>query len=309
MVRGPTRGGPLLDLVWSSHSDLKVKIGAKIADHATVISTLPDSLETRSLSQRRIWHFRDANWQAMKDAVLNFDCSCLLEGSVDASIDLFVGFLQGLMHAHVPQDTQEVRKATLPWLNSRCDLAIARKHAAEGTPAYAEACKSCSQILYEEKQKHIQKLKLQMEALPKSSKKWWSILKRLLNRQASPSFFPPLKDADGKWVRTPKAKADLFVKSWSAKNILPPEVAEHAFFPVPPGMPSAFPIRPRLVRSLLKKLRLDQATGPDEISALFLRTLAEVLDTPIAILCRRIFTETTWPALWRLHSLVPSHKT
>ena len=139
----------------------------------------------------------------------------LLEGSVDASIDLFVGFLQGLMHAHVPQDTQEVRKATLPWLNSRCDLAIARKHAAEGTPAYVEACKPCNQILYEEKQKHIQKLKLQMEALPKSSKRWWSILKRLLNRQASPSSFPPLEDADGKWVRTPKAKADLFVKSWS----------------------------------------------------------------------------------------------
>jgi hypothetical protein len=114
VVKGPTRGDYLLDLVCSSHSDLKVRIGPKIADHATVISTLPNSLETRCHAPRRVWHLRGANWQEMKDAILNFDCSRLLEGTVDESIDLFVGFLKGLMQAHVPQDTQEVRKAIFP---------------------------------------------------------------------------------------------------------------------------------------------------------------------------------------------------
>jgi hypothetical protein len=70
MVKGPTRGDYLLDLVCSSHSDLKVRIGPKIADHATVISTLPDSLETRCLAPKRAWHFRHANWQEMKGVIL-----------------------------------------------------------------------------------------------------------------------------------------------------------------------------------------------------------------------------------------------
>ena len=89
MVRNPTRGNYLLDLICSSHSDLKVHVGPQIADHATVIATLPDSLETRHFAPRRIWHFKDANWEAMKDAILKFDCSRLLEGSVDVSLDVF----------------------------------------------------------------------------------------------------------------------------------------------------------------------------------------------------------------------------
>ena len=104
MVRSPTRGNYLLDLVCSSHSDFKVHVGPQIADHATVIATLPDSLEIRHFAPRRIWHFKDANWEAMKAALLKFDCSQLLEGSVDTSLDVFVKFLQDLMQAHVPQD-------------------------------------------------------------------------------------------------------------------------------------------------------------------------------------------------------------
>ena len=143
------------------------------------------------------WHFKDANWVAIRDAIEDFDCNLLQQHSVDSSVELFVKFLQDLMQAHIPQSVKEVRKATLPWLNDRCNHAIARKHAAEGSPAYILACSECSQVLFEEKQKHMQKLKTQMEELPRSSKRWWSIMKQLLNRQGSPSFFPPMKNNNG----------------------------------------------------------------------------------------------------------------
>ena len=132
------------------------------------------------------WHFKDANWVAIRDAIEDFDCNLLQQHSVDSSVELFVKFLQDLMQAHIPQSVKEVRKATLPWLNDRCNHAIARKHAAEGSPAYILACSECSQVLFEEKQKHMQKLKTQMEELPRSSKRWWSIMKQLLSRQGSP---------------------------------------------------------------------------------------------------------------------------
>ena len=73
-------------------------------------------------------------------------------------------------------------------------------------------------------------------------------------------------------------------------------------------MPSHFCIRPRFVKRLLSKLRVDQATGPDGFSALFLRRLASALSLPIAILARRIFNEGYWPTKWKLHHIVPLFK-
>jgi len=103
-------------------------------------------------------------------------------------------------------------------------------------------------------------------------------------------------------------KANAFAQCWEAKNKLPQESHEHAFFPVPPALPEWFPIRPRAVKRLLSKLRLDQATGPDGIGARFLKELAEELALPIALLCRRIFFEASWPQQWRLHLLIPIFK-
>ena len=49
MMTGPTRGDYLLDLALASHADLKIRIGPKIADHASIFNTIDDSLETRVL--------------------------------------------------------------------------------------------------------------------------------------------------------------------------------------------------------------------------------------------------------------------
>ena len=73
-------------------------------------------------------------------------------------------------------------------------------------------------------------------------------------------------------------------------------------------MAGDFAIRPRVARRLLSALREDQATGPDDIGAVILKRLAKYLDVPLAILCRRIFAEATWPQRWRRHNVMPLFK-
>ena len=58
----------------------------------------------------------------------------------------------------------------------------------------------------------MMEFKKKMEQLSRNSKQWWSLNKRLLNRQASPWLFPPFKCDDGSRYRTPKTKADAFAK-------------------------------------------------------------------------------------------------
>ena len=78
-------------------------------------------------------------------------------------------------------------------------------------------------------------------------------------------------------------------------------IHEQAFLPVQPGMLDINIIRIRAVRKELSALRLNQASGPDLLGAVVLRTMSQVLALPIAILCRRIFREAKWPQAWRIH--------
>ena len=70
-----------------------------------------------------------------------------------------------------------------------------------------------------------------------------------------------------------------------------PKIFEHLFARVVDGMPAWFAIRPRNVKRMLFKLRVDQATGPDGFSAKFFMKLAPVISIPLAMLTRRIFNE------------------
>ena len=66
-------------------------------------------------------------------------------------------------------------------------------------------------------------------------------------------------------------------------------------------------IRKRAAHRELAKLRLDQATGPDLIAAALLRRLAKELAVPVTLIARTVFRE-GWPALWRVHWLIPLFK-
>ena len=99
------------------------------------------------------------------------------------------------MCQHIPQEEKRVQKSTLPWLNGTCLSAIAEKHQAEGQTNYKEVASRVQQVLSNERNKYMAKLKARMEKLPKASKQLWALNKRLLHRQHAPPLFPPLKDS------------------------------------------------------------------------------------------------------------------
>ena len=69
-----------------------------------------------------------------------------------------------------------------------------------------------------------------------------------------------------------------------------------------------FPIRARTTKKFSKALRLNQATGPDGFSAVFLKTMAQAISVPLSMLIRRIFNEATWPSKWKVHHIIPIYK-
>ena len=265
-------------------------------------------METRTFVSRQIWKLDDADWPVISSYIAEFDWQRLRQGSIDDALSLFLSVIEEQMQKHIPPISKSVEKSCLPWLTDKCRSAIHAKHNAEGTETYTQMCSESATVLHAEKQKYLEQLKKKMSNLPKSSKQWWAINKRLLHKQAAPPLFPPLRTGADVWCKTPAAKANAFAQCWTAKCKLPAEVFEHFLCAVSDEMPAWFPIRERDVRRFLQKLRLDQATGPDGLSAKLLHMLSDVIALPLAILTRRIFQEGQWPARWRLHHICPLFK-
>ena len=176
-----------------------------------------------------------------------------------------------------------------------------QKHLAEGTAGYRDAATACRQVLVAAKNAYLNKKADELGNLKRGSKKWWRVSKQVTNQQASPSFFPALKNETGRWCVTPGEKANAFASCWSAKFEMLPEIAEQ-FFPQPQQVINNFvPIRERTVKRILAGLQEDQARDPDGIPALFWRKLLKVFRRPFTVLTLQ---ETAWPEKWRIQSIV-----
>ena len=58
----------------------------------------------------------------------------------------------------------------------------------------------------------------------------------------------------------------------------------------------------------LSQLDSASATGPDNLSTIFLKNIAGVISFAFAQLARRIITTGIWPSLWKRHWIVPLFK-
>ena len=83
--------------------------------------------------------------------------------------------------------------------------------------------------MHAEQPAYYRKCREKLATLPRGSKQSWSLSKRLLRKNASPAFFPPLKSADGTWHREPDDKAAMLAKTFNKKFELPPERHELPF--------------------------------------------------------------------------------
>ena len=114
---------------------------------------------------------------------------------------------------------------------------------------------------------------------------------------------PPFLSDDGKWAVDSKAKADMFATTFDAKNTLAlqtSEIARENFTTADSTLNCFFAIRTRRCIKLLATIKEDTATGPDNIPAKILKFCAQQLGLPIAMLCRAIYWNASWPEIWRL---------
>ena len=148
IVRGPTRGEYLLDLVLTDMADsASAQILPKISDHKCVLARLHFSLDVHLTPPRTVWNYRSADWASLKDFLSSVDYSFIDVDHVDIATQKLTDILLSAADRFISKRILDVEASSHPWITPACRTAVLDKHAASGTAAYAEKCLACSQIL------------------------------------------------------------------------------------------------------------------------------------------------------------------
>ena len=266
LVKEPTRNEYLLDLAITDIGGAGAKVLPRIADHNGVLVTFPLSVINESAIKREMWILKDANWKCLIQELKNIDWTFLNHGTAEDAVNLFQDILWTALIKYIPRKEIICKRSSHPWINDRCKRAIFEKTQAEGSENYESKCKDCSDILLEERQKYVNKLKEKLSSLSRSSKQWWRINRELMHRKMKISSIPPLRD-ENTWILDAKGKANAFAKVFTAKNELPEELVDTPFFGhADTHWEDFIPLRSRCIKKIFKKLNSDTATGHDKIS-------------------------------------------
>ncbi len=312
-VGAPTRGDNLLDLVLSDLAgDLRCSVEDGVSDHKAVRGLVSFGVPQVHTTERELFDYKNAPWVSIKEDLSSKNWDAELSNlSVDEAAAHVNKVIMEVLRKHVRHKRSKVRISTHPWLNDRCREAIEAKNAAMGSENEHIARDKCSKILSEEYLKYVERTKSKLSGLKNSAKQWWKLSNSLQGRGKTGHGVQPLKRSDGTWARTSLDKATLLSDTFMEKSRLPAE-SPNEFSALPPGAGATrdtfLPVRTRDVERQLKRLKVDSATGPDEIAARVLKRCHHELAYPITLVIRRMLSEGRWPLCWRFHNIVPLHK-
>ena len=219
-VHEPTRGKYLLDLVLSDLS-AKVSVLPMIADHNAVLATFDLNIPASPAISRYGWCYKKADWGSLRYELEHADWSFIFTTPLDNAVCKLEQKILDSCLRHIPRRQFMDRKQEHPWLNDACRQAIRNKHMHENESDYSMHCNRCSEVLLSEYHKYIAKIRKEMQALPRGSKKWWKMNSILLHRKSKSCSIPALRDESGTWILDAQSKANLFADVWSSNFLCP----------------------------------------------------------------------------------------
>ena len=308
LVRSPTRGENLLDLVLSD-IEAKCEVMPKIADHNAVLIKVGLSVPEVKHHSRVVWHFCKADWEGLQNELDETDWSILNTASANDGAELLQARILEAAEEWIPRKKKTVKSSSHEWLTDEVVRLVQAKRDAEGTPHELEAAQTCSAEITAEFARFVEKSKQELQELPRGSKGWWRKVRAFALKGRGVSGIASLRDG-AVWKHSAVDKAELFATVFQSKCIVPClEVNEYSEVAATAADSRQFGlVEETLALQVLSEIRSDSATGPDLLPARILKECARQLARPISMLARRIIATSTWPEAWRVHWIVPIHK-
>lgn len=219
-VREPTRKDYLLDLVLTTLEDVHTEVQPGVADHKLVTVRLSFAMPETLEDARKLWSYKDADWDGLRDRCAETDWSFLQHTHPDEGAKVLTQRLLLWMKEYVPERTTRRTKCTHPWLTEEVLHKVAAKKPAAGTQEESSATQSCSAAILAAYWAYVERTKKELRNLPRGSKTWWGRCNELSTQQRTVCHVPALRASNDVWHRTPGDKAQLVADTFAAKYTL-----------------------------------------------------------------------------------------
>ncbi|KAK3104735.1 hypothetical protein FSP39_008956 [Pinctada imbricata] len=316
IVCSPTRGDNILDLAFCSNPSLikRCKVIPGVGDHDTVlIDTLLRPTRSKP-TRRKIYLWDKANISQLRQDTINFVDSFISRdyNSIDSCWSHFKEQTSKLVDQHVPHKLTRAR-LTNPWINtstrrlSRRKLRAHRKakstNRQRDIQRYLSLKSECQRNIREAHNQYMENII--SPCVTSNPKKFWSFIK---GKKQEASGVAPLRNTDGLINSDPQSKANIL--NIQFQSVFTREDTSSA----PDKGPSPFPsldrirITPKGIQKLLGNLQPHKATGPDYISARFLKDLAKELAPALTFMFQLSLDSGAVPLDWKMAHVVPIFK-
>ena len=318
MVEHPTRKDNILDLFLTSNPSLVNRVTTTPpltaeADHDVVFI----DVNTRAFIPKRPsprYIYKKADWDAMRKHLEDYK---LPAESVQAQWDHLEDTIVGLMKKFIPRKIPRGQKHK-PWITCEIINTIHRRNRAyekwkqtnspETHQKFLTLRSVCQKRLRKAHQDYLDNIfNLENNSEPDKAtvtKRFWTFVK---SKKKDSCSIAPLR-SEGVLVSDSKGKANILNKQYCSV------FSKNNSSAVPSKGPSDAPTLGNIVVSetgvlqLLKKLKPNKASGPDNISPRVLKELAEQLSKPLSELFQHSITTGDVPHQWKKATVAPVFK-
>ena len=310
--------GNILDLVFSNQptefSDIEEVDAEFNTDHNILSFDICLGLSYKNAPTRHVYDYSKADFEQIKRALVESELVSVVndKSNVNEAWDAWYSKVMNIINEHVPKICLK-NNCSVPWFDREVIMLRNRKNTAwraakrKSTPGkwakYRQLRNSLNKLLKSKYNTYINNLGDKVKQDPK---KFWSFVK---SKRVNSSL-PSVMKWGSKCRENPQEKCKMFneyfysVFTDSPDDSINSPISHSSYDP----SISSLVIEENTVLEELSKLDTSKATGPDNISAIFLKQCRSELKTSICALFNRSLKEGIVPVEWRKSNVVPVFK-
>ena len=256
--------------------------------------------------QRRIWDYPKADVESIKRAVNLIDWDLKFASlDVNERVEFLTNSIVNICSNFIPNRIITVRNKDAPWITPeikavlRMKTRVYRRYVKKGRTLHdlheLNLLRSRSkQLINEAKERYEKKLTASLSTAGTGSKRYWSIINRLLNKRKIPQI-PPLR-VNNEVISDTLKKADLFNKYFAEKCTV---VNTDSVLPCQRILTDTtignVHFDDQKIITIIRTLNVDKAHGWDNVSVRMIRICDDTLVKPLLNIFRCSLESSTFP--------------
>ena len=314
-----------IDLIFTSQPNLVRNSGVLASLHSNchhniIFVKFDLNIEYPPLYKRLVWIYDKANSIMIQRAASQFDWEKAFSNqSIDSKIEIFNEVLLNIFSNYCPSKKITCNDNEPPWLTDKIKRMICLKDDAfkhfqsrneDGTQndIYKILTQQITDEIEKEKHNYYDKLSNKLNDPSANQKKYWTVLKTLMNDKKTP-LIPPIL-IDDTFVSDFQEKAELF-NNYFADQCCPienrsqiPDTVEV----ITDTFLHNVEFTSNDVLNIIKSLNINKAHGYDNISIRMLKLFGESICKPLELIFQSCLQLGVFPDLWKKANIISIHK-